>query len=204
MVSFSSSHPLNCSDYWSSPINHYSVQRNIAGGKNDRTEAALLQAHPEKAGFFGKNNPAGKNIRQQEKRKTMSETDWLCKRSPRHESTGAEQGWTLLRTEPVGIHHSLIRLPEVGANSMARKACNTHKCLWSLLALFLRLNRWRKHLCLRDLSLTEVTRRQTDNHKVQVVWSTCEGHRIQSWTDRDGFLEEAIFTRRTKGCFVVS
>ena len=36
---------------------------NIAGGKNDKTEAALLPAHLEKAGFSGKDKNAGKNRR---------------------------------------------------------------------------------------------------------------------------------------------
>ena len=44
---------------------------------------ALPQAHHEKAWFFGKHNNAGKNRREQEKRKTH-------KRSHRHESAGAK------------------------------------------------------------------------------------------------------------------
>lgn len=41
-----------------------------AGGKTDKTEAVLCWAHHEKAGFLGKDNNAGTNGRQQEKRKT--------------------------------------------------------------------------------------------------------------------------------------
>ena len=38
---------------------------NFARGTNDKTEAALLQAHHyEQAGFFGKDGDAGKNRRQ--------------------------------------------------------------------------------------------------------------------------------------------
>lgn len=37
-------------------------------------EAVLLQAHQEKAGFFGKDNNAGKNRKQQGKRKIKYET----------------------------------------------------------------------------------------------------------------------------------
>lgn len=65
------------------------------------------------------------------------------------------------------IHHALIGLPEVGANSTACKAYNTHKCLWSLLALFLRYEGQTDEentSAFRDLSLAEVTSRQTDNH----------------------------------------
>ena len=38
-------------------------------------QAVLLWAHHEKAGFFGKDNNAGKSRRQQEKRKTKYEMD---------------------------------------------------------------------------------------------------------------------------------
>lgn len=41
--------------------------------KNDKTEATLLQAHPEKANSLEKN--AGKNRSQQEKRKTKYKMD---------------------------------------------------------------------------------------------------------------------------------
>lgn len=43
---------------------------NIIRGKNDKTAAVLLLAHHEKAGFSGKDHNAGKNQKQQEKRKT--------------------------------------------------------------------------------------------------------------------------------------
>lgn len=39
------------------------------GGKNVKTEAFIHWAYLEKAGFFGKDNNAGKTRRQQEKRK---------------------------------------------------------------------------------------------------------------------------------------
>lgn len=48
---------------------------NIAGGKNDGTEAVPLWTHLEKAGFFGKDSNAAKNRRQQEKTNTECETD---------------------------------------------------------------------------------------------------------------------------------
>ena len=67
--------------------------RNITVGKNDKVEAFLPQAHSEKAGFFGKDNQAGKNRRQQEKRKTKYEVDRLQKGSHRQESARTEQGW---------------------------------------------------------------------------------------------------------------
>ena len=41
----------------------------------DKTEAILLWAHLEKIRFFEKDNNAGKNRRQQEKRKTKCEVD---------------------------------------------------------------------------------------------------------------------------------
>lgn len=44
-------------------------------------------------GVFGKDNAAGENRRQQEKRKIKYEVDWLHTRNHRHESTGPEQGW---------------------------------------------------------------------------------------------------------------
>ena len=46
------------------------TNRWVIGGKNDKTEIVLLWAHQEKTGFFGKDSDAGKNRRQQEKRKT--------------------------------------------------------------------------------------------------------------------------------------
>lgn len=48
--------------------------------KKDKTEAVLLQAHPEKTGFSGKDNNARKNRSRQEKRKTKSEIHWPYKR----------------------------------------------------------------------------------------------------------------------------
>ncbi|KAF6114500.1 hypothetical protein HJG60_010490 [Phyllostomus discolor] len=42
--------------------------------------------------FFGKDNHAGKNIRQQEKRKTKYEMNWLHKRSCRQESAELRGG----------------------------------------------------------------------------------------------------------------
>lgn len=78
--------------------------QNIAGWKDDKTEAILLQAHYEKAVFFGEDHNARKKTRQQEKRKTKDEMDWLHKISCRHGSTGAEQG---CRRQDIGdITHS--------------------------------------------------------------------------------------------------
>lgn len=46
-----------------------------AGGQNDKTEAELLRAHQEEAGFFGKGNNVGEERRQPKRRKTsMSRT----------------------------------------------------------------------------------------------------------------------------------
>ena len=64
--------------------------------QNGKTEAVLLAPHHEMARFSGKDNNAWKNRRQQEKRKTKYEVDWLRKRSHRHESIGVEDStlWT--------------------------------------------------------------------------------------------------------------
>ena len=51
--------------------------------ENDETEAVLLRAHQEKAGLSGKDN-AGKDWRQQEKRKTKEQIDWLPEGSHLH------------------------------------------------------------------------------------------------------------------------
>lgn len=56
------------------------------------TEAVLLWGHHGKVRFFEKDNSAGKNRRQQQKKKSKYEMDWLHKRSHGHQSMGAEQG----------------------------------------------------------------------------------------------------------------
>lgn len=67
-------------------------------------------------GFLGKDDNAEKNKRQQEKRKTRYEMDWLHNRSHRHKSTGAEQHcwaqdmWTWLSPSIARSHrtHSIF------------------------------------------------------------------------------------------------
>lgn len=52
----------------------------------------LLWAHPDKAGFSGKENDAGNGGRKWEKRETNYEMDLLLKGNHRLEYAGAEQG----------------------------------------------------------------------------------------------------------------
>lgn len=47
---------------------HVCPRTNNTGGKNDETDAALLRAHREKAGFFGKHCDSGKKIEGSRKR----------------------------------------------------------------------------------------------------------------------------------------
>ena len=51
------------------------VEPELSLEEKDETEAALLWAHHEKAGIFGKDNNTGKSRRKQEKRKTKYEMD---------------------------------------------------------------------------------------------------------------------------------
>ena len=45
----------------------------VKGGKKDKTETALLQAHHKEAELFGRDNNAGKTSRRKEKRETNYE-----------------------------------------------------------------------------------------------------------------------------------